>query len=132
VGLTALNPRVNNFALMEEQLLTLKRGRAVRKPVYDHRDGTFGPLEVVEPGEVVIVQGLHPLLVPGIRALFGLRVWLDPRRTSSATGRSSATLPSAATRRSRSAARSSSVARTSRRSLHRSAGWPTWSFGSTG
>ena len=78
VGLTALNPRVNNFALMEEQLLTLKRGRAVRKPVYDHRDGTFGPPEVVEPGEVVVVQGLHPLLVPGIRALFGLRVWLDP------------------------------------------------------
>lgn len=78
VGFTALDPRANNFALMEDQLLSLKRGRAIRKPVYDHRDGTFGPPETIDPGDVVIVQGLHPLLVPGIRALFGLRVWLDP------------------------------------------------------
>lgn len=78
VGLTPLNPRANNFALMEEHLWALKRGEAISKPVYDHSDGTFRGPELVEPNEVVIVQGLHPFLVPGIRQAFDLRVWLDP------------------------------------------------------
>ncbi len=78
VGITALDPRATDFATMEDQLLALKRGRVIRKPVYDHRDGTFGPPEDVTAGDVVVVQGLHPFLVPGIRALFDLKVWLDP------------------------------------------------------
>jgi phosphoribulokinase len=78
IGVTALDPRANNFALMENQLLDLKRGYPITKPVYDHSDGTFGePAEIV-PKEVVIVQGLHPFLVPGVRGLFDLNVWLDP------------------------------------------------------
>ena len=78
IGVTALDPRANNFALMENQLLALKRGYPITKPVYDHSNGTFGPPEEVEPKEVVIVQGLHPFLVPGVRGLFDLNVWLDP------------------------------------------------------
>jgi transaldolase len=78
VGLTALNPRANNFALMEEQVFALKGGKSIRKPVYDHRDGTIKGPEVVEPREVVIIQGLHPFLVPAIRHAFDLKVWLDP------------------------------------------------------
>ena len=78
IGVTALDPRANNFALMENQLLALKRGYLITKPVYDHSDGTFGPPEEVQPKEVVIVQGLHPFLVPGLRGLFDLNVWLDP------------------------------------------------------
>ena len=78
VGLTALNPRANNFALLEEHIWTLKRGDTITKPVYDHSDGTFKEVESVTPREVVIVQGLHPFLVPGIRHAFDLKVWLDP------------------------------------------------------
>jgi phosphoribulokinase len=78
IGVTALDPRANNFALMENQLLALKRGNPITKPVYDHSDGTFGQPEEVQPKEVVIVQGLHPFLVPGVRGLFDLNVWLDP------------------------------------------------------
>jgi phosphoribulokinase len=78
IGVTALDPRANNFALMENQLLALKRGYPISKPVYDHGDGTFGPPQEVQPKEVVIVQGLHPFLVPGVRGLFDLNVWLDP------------------------------------------------------
>jgi phosphoribulokinase len=78
IGITALDPRANNFALMENQLLALKRGNPIMKPVYDHSDGTFGPPEEIQPREVVIVQGLHPFLVPGLRGLFDLNVWLDP------------------------------------------------------
>ena len=78
VGVTPLNPRANNFALMEEQLWALKRGESISKPVYDHADGTFKAAELVDPNEVVIVQGLHPFLLPGIREAFDLKVWLDP------------------------------------------------------
>ncbi len=78
VGITPLNPRANNFALMEEQLWALKRGQAIEKPVYDHRDGTFKERETVRPSEVVIIQGLHPFLIPGVREAFDLKVWLDP------------------------------------------------------
>src|SRR6202030_2326149 len=78
VGVTPLNPRANNFALMEEQLWALKRGESVAKPVYDHADGTFNAAEHVDPNDVVIVQGLHPFLLPGVREAFDLKVWLDP------------------------------------------------------
>ncbi len=78
IGVTALDPRANNFALMENQLLALKRGYTITKPVYDHSDGTFREPEEIVPKEVVIVQGLHPFLVPGVRGLFDLNVWLDP------------------------------------------------------
>jgi phosphoribulokinase len=81
LGITALNPRANNFALMENQLLALKRGQPILKPVYDHRDGTFGAPQEIRAKEVVIVQGLHPFLVPGVRGLFDLKVWLDPEES---------------------------------------------------
>jgi len=78
VGITGLNPRATDFALMENQLLALKQGQTIRKPVYDHSNGTFGPPEELRARDVVIVQGLHPFLVSGIRGLFDLKVWLDP------------------------------------------------------
>jgi len=79
-GITGLNPRATDFALMENQLLALKQGQTIRKPVYDHSNGTFGPKEVLRARDVVIVQGLHPFLVSGIRGLFDLKVWLDPEQ----------------------------------------------------
>lgn len=78
VDLTALHPRANNFYLMEEQLLALKRGEAIDKPIYDHADGTFKGPERIEPKEVAIIQGLHPFLASSVRNLFDLKVWLDP------------------------------------------------------
>jgi phosphoribulokinase len=79
VGITGLNPRATDFALMQNQLLALKQGRTINKPVYDHRNGTFAPREELHARDVVIVQGLHPFLVSGIRGLFDLKVWLDPQ-----------------------------------------------------
>ena len=78
VGLTALDPRANNFALLEEQVWMLKRGEPISKPIYDHSDGSLQPPQTVEPREVVIMQGLHPYLIPGVRHAFDFRVWLDP------------------------------------------------------
>jgi phosphoribulokinase len=77
-GLTALDPRANNFAAMEEDLWNVREGSTVRKPVYDHSDGTFGALETFEPREFVVVQGLFPLYTRALRALFDVAVWLRP------------------------------------------------------
>jgi phosphoribulokinase len=78
VGLTALNPRANNFAAMEEDLWALREGCAIQKPVYDHADGSIKGPERVEPKEIVVVQGLFPLYTRSLRGLFDVAVWLDP------------------------------------------------------
>ncbi len=79
VGLTALDPRANNFAAMEEDLWRLAERETIVKPVYDHADGTFGPPETLEPRDIVIVHGLFPLYTRALRALFDVTVWLDPQ-----------------------------------------------------
>jgi phosphoribulokinase len=78
VNLTALDPRANNFAAMEEDLWALREGRAIDKPIYDHSDGTFTGSEHVEPKQIVLVQGLFPLYTRALRSLFDVTVWLDP------------------------------------------------------
>lgn len=78
LGFTALDPRANNFALMEEQLWALREGRAIDKPVYDHSDGTISGPERIEPRELIVVQGLFPLYTRALRELFDVMVWLNP------------------------------------------------------
>jgi phosphoribulokinase len=77
-GITALDPRANNFAAMEEDLATLHDGYPVVKPVYDHHDGTITGPEYVEPRPIVVVQGLFPLYTRTLRSLFDVAVWLNP------------------------------------------------------
>ena len=78
VNLTALDPRANNFAAMQEDLWAVRDGRAVEKPVYDHSDGTFAAPERFEPKDIVIVHGLFPLYTRALRELFDVTVWLEP------------------------------------------------------
>lgn len=78
VGLTALDPRANNFAAMEEDMWSLREGRAIEKPVYDHHDGMIKGPETIEPKEIIVVQGLFPLYTRALRSLFDVTVWLDP------------------------------------------------------
>lgn len=77
-GMTALNPAVHNFPLVLEHLQLLRRGRPVRSRSYEHRDGTFGPLRVIEPKDVVLVRGLLGYPTPALRAAYDLTVFLDP------------------------------------------------------
>jgi len=78
VNLTALDPRANNFAAMEEDLWAVRHGHTVVKPVYDHSDGTFAAPERFEPKDIVIVHGLFPLYTRALRDLFDVTVWLEP------------------------------------------------------
>ncbi len=78
LGLTALNPMVHNLSLVQEHLNLLRRGRPVRNRSYDHTDGTFGPLRVLDPEEVVIVRGLLGFPTEEMRAAYDLAAFLYP------------------------------------------------------
>jgi phosphoribulokinase len=76
-GVTALDPRANNFDLMYEQIKALKNGQAIDKPIYNHETGELDPPERIEPNHIVVVEGLHPLYDERVRELMDFSVYLD-------------------------------------------------------
>jgi phosphoribulokinase len=78
LGVTPLSPAGNRMDLMAEHLRMLATGSAVSKPVYDHHTGTFGDPEVVDPAEIVIVEGLLPLTDRGTRDAIDVAVFMEP------------------------------------------------------
>ena len=78
LGVTPLAPEANRMDLMAEHLRALAAGASVSKPTYDHQTGTFGEDEVVEPGEIVIVEGLLPLADRSVRDAIDVAVFLEP------------------------------------------------------
>lgn len=76
-GVTALNPKANNFDLMYEQIKALKEGQAIDKPIYNHETGEIDPPERVEPNKIVVIEGLHPLYDERVRSLVDFGVYLD-------------------------------------------------------
>ena len=48
-GVTALNPKANNFDLMAEQVKALKNGETIMKPIYNHETGLLDPPEKIVP-----------------------------------------------------------------------------------
>ena len=48
------------------------------KPVYQHKDGTFGPLVRVDPKRFSVVEGLLGYYNEELRALFDVRIYLAP------------------------------------------------------
>lgn len=76
-GVTALNPKANNFDLMYEQIKAIKSGQAIDKPIYNHETGEIDPPERIEPNKVVVIEGLHPLYDERVRSLLDFSVYLD-------------------------------------------------------
>lgn len=76
-GVTALNPKANNFDLMYEQVKALKEGKAIDKPIYNHETGEIDPPERIEPNKVIVIEGLHPLYDERVRELIDFGVYLD-------------------------------------------------------
>jgi phosphoribulokinase len=77
VGVTALNPKANNFDLMYEQIKALKNGETINKPIYNHETGMIDPPELIEPNHIVVIEGLHPLYDARVRDLLDFSVYLD-------------------------------------------------------
>lgn len=76
-GITALDPRANNFDLMYEQLKALKHGQSIDKPIYNHETGEIDPPEQIEANHIIVIEGLHPLYDERVRSLLDFSVYLD-------------------------------------------------------
>jgi uridine kinase len=77
-GVTALNPVATDLDRLARDLGTLRGGKAIDKPVYDHSNGTLAPTEAFAPGKIIIVEGLHPFATNALRDKLDLSVYFDP------------------------------------------------------
>ena len=64
--------------IMAQHLAHMRAAEPFLKPVYQHKDGTFGPLVRVDPKQFSIVEGLLGYYTGELRALFDVRVYLAP------------------------------------------------------
>src|SRR5690349_3538530 len=78
LGITPLHPECNYVDIIAQHLAHLRRGEAILKPVYRHKDGTFGPPVFVQPERFTIIEGLLGYYLPGMRDVFDVRVFLSP------------------------------------------------------
>ena len=77
-AITPLHPDCNHLDIMEQDLAHVRGGRAILKPVYQHKDGTFGPAVYVEPRQFTVVEGLLGYHTQTLRDSFDVRVFLAP------------------------------------------------------
>nr|CAB3447604.1 unnamed protein product [Digitaria exilis] len=76
-GVTALDPRANNFDLMYEQVKAIKEGLTIEKPIYNHVTGLLDPPEVIRPPKIFVIEGLHPMFDERVRDLLDFSIYLD-------------------------------------------------------
>jgi phosphoribulokinase len=77
-AITPLHPDCNYLDIMEQDLARVRAGRAILKPVYQHKDGTFQPPVYVEPRQFIVVEGLLGYHTQPLRDAFDVRVFLAP------------------------------------------------------
>ena len=79
-GLTALNPKANRIDQIEQDLVQLKHGIPVEKPVYNHTTGVFDHPVILHPQKILILEGLHTLFTPTLRKYLDFTLFVDPTR----------------------------------------------------
>merc|ERR1719181_86318 len=74
---TAPDTAEQKFDLMYEHVAALKRGETVKKPIYNHVNGTLDEPETITPTPIVITEGLHPFVDERVRSLIDFSMYLD-------------------------------------------------------
>ncbi len=77
-AITPLNPECNYLDIMAQHLQCLRMNEGILKPVYQHKDGTFGPLSYVPPNRFMVIEGLLGYHTDSMRSAYDVRVYLDP------------------------------------------------------
>ncbi|MGI8413180.1 MAG: phosphoribulokinase [Solirubrobacteraceae bacterium] len=78
LGITPLNPDCNYLDVLANNLVLLRSGEPILKPVYHHKDGTFGPPVYVKPAGFTVVEGLLGYHTKAMRDAYDVRVYLAP------------------------------------------------------
>merc|ERR1719331_3569291 len=76
-GITALAADCQDWDKMASDVLDLKDGKTVSKPIYNHITGALDPYEDVSPTPIVIFEGLHPMVDKRVEEALDLSVYLD-------------------------------------------------------
>ena len=75
------HPKSFDWKLMVEQIRQLKNGQAIEKPIYDFTiHGRSQITEVVQPKELILVEGIMALVNKDLRALGDLKVYINASR----------------------------------------------------
>ena len=75
------HPKAFDWKLMTEQINDLKNGKTIEKPIYDFTiHGRSKKTEVVEPKELIVVEGIMALVNKDLRALGDLKVYINASR----------------------------------------------------
>jgi phosphoribulokinase len=77
-GITPLHPDCNYMDIIAQHLKHLRNGEPILKPVYNHKDGTFGPPEYVMPKRFAVIEGLLGYHTKEMAAIYDVRVYLAP------------------------------------------------------
>jgi phosphoribulokinase len=77
-GITPLHPDCNYIDIMERHFAELRGGNAILKPVYQHKDGSFGAPVYTKPMQFTVIEGLLCYHTPELRDCFDVRVFLAP------------------------------------------------------
>lgn len=77
-GITPLHPDCNYIDIMERHFAELRAGNAILKPVYQHKDGTFGAPVYTKPKQFTLIEGLLGYHTPALRDCYDVRVFLAP------------------------------------------------------
>ncbi len=72
------HPFAFDHELMKNQLLDLLKGKTIEKPTYDYTEHNRSSIiDVIEPRDVIIVEGLFVLEEKDIRDLLDIKVYVD-------------------------------------------------------
>ena len=72
------DPQAKDHALLADHLESARRGQPFQKPLYDFVDHARLPeTELVEPREFIVLEGLHVLAAPRVRAAIDFAVFVE-------------------------------------------------------
>jgi len=77
---TPLDPAANNLTRLESDITRLKAGETIQKPVYNHTTGQFDVPVPFSSRRILILEGLHTLFTPRLRALMDFSIFVDPEK----------------------------------------------------
>lgn len=75
------HPKAFDWKLMESQLIDLKNGKSIEKPIYDFtQHNRSGKFEIIVPKDLVVCEGIMALVNKRIRALSDLNIFVNASR----------------------------------------------------
>lgn len=75
------HPKAFDWKLINEQLTALKNGKTIEKPIYDFVTHTrSSKTEIVEPKDLIIIEGIMALVNKDLRAISDLNVFISASR----------------------------------------------------